>query len=136
MTALANRPLSAMQRAEDAIAANPEKSDRAIAAEIGVGNKTVSRARERITVSGDTVAKRIGRDGRARGPRTMSPEAERLVHMNDEKKRELYEKADDEMKRWAEQYFDWPKKRRDQAWLIIINHTASGNETHAAPVTD
>lgn len=58
-------------RAAAAVAANPEKSDRAIAVEIGVGNKTVSRAR--ATVSRDTVetpaaepAKRVGRDGKAR----------------------------------------------------------------------
>ena len=43
---------------------NPEKSDRAIAAEIGVGNKTVSRARR--TVSRDTVAARVGLDDKAR----------------------------------------------------------------------
>jgi hypothetical protein len=56
--------VSAAARAIAAIAKNPEKSDRAIAAEIGVGNKTVSRARS--TVSHDTVDKRTGKDGRTR----------------------------------------------------------------------
>lgn len=54
-------------RAAYAIQQNPEKSDRAIADEIGVGNATVSRARrDQSTVSRDAVQKRTGRDGRAR----------------------------------------------------------------------
>jgi len=52
------------ERAAKAVKDNPGKSDRAIAAELGVSNKTVSRAR--ATVSCDTVAKRTGRDGKAR----------------------------------------------------------------------
>jgi hypothetical protein len=52
---------------------NPEKSDRRIAEDIGVGNKTVSRARKQAGVSSDTPGKtvshqsdkRIGRDGKA-----------------------------------------------------------------------
>jgi hypothetical protein len=44
---------------------HPEMSDRAIAEECGVGNKTVSRMRA-ATVSNDTVGKRLGRDGKAR----------------------------------------------------------------------
>lgn len=39
---------TAMEKALAAILANPGKSDRRIAAEIGVGNKTVSRARARL----------------------------------------------------------------------------------------
>jgi hypothetical protein len=54
----------AAQRAAEAVAANPEKSDRAIAEDIGVGHATVSRARS--TVSGETVEKRVGKDGKAR----------------------------------------------------------------------
>lgn len=51
--------------AAKAVAANPEKSDRAIADEIGVSHATVSRAR--ATVSGETVDEpRIGLDGRTR----------------------------------------------------------------------
>lgn len=51
------------KRAEAAIAANPEKSDRAIAAEIGVNQST--RARKR-TDAGESVGKRVGQDGKAR----------------------------------------------------------------------
>jgi hypothetical protein len=54
------------QRAAEAIAANPEKSDRAIAAEIGVSHEAVSKVR-RSTVNLLTVdAKRTGRDGKTR----------------------------------------------------------------------
>ena len=52
-------------RTAKAIAESPEKSDRAIAAELGVGNKTVSRARAKATVSPDTVG-RVGLDGKER----------------------------------------------------------------------
>ena len=44
---------------------NPEKSDRAIAAEIGVSDKTVGKARKR-TADQSAVAKRTGRDGKKR----------------------------------------------------------------------
>jgi hypothetical protein len=66
-----------IERAAKAIDANPNMSDRAIAKEIGVGNKTVSRARN-AGVSHDTAAvqnnpaKRIGRDGR-KHPATQKP---------------------------------------------------------------
>ena len=53
----------AAQRAAEAIKANPGKSDRAIATEIGVNQSTVSRARQ----SGDAPAspERTGRDGKS-----------------------------------------------------------------------
>lgn len=51
------------KRAEAAIAGNPEKSDRAIAAEIGVNQST--RARKR-TDADASVGKRVGQDGKAR----------------------------------------------------------------------
>jgi hypothetical protein len=44
--------LSAFDRAIAAILAAPEKSNRAIAAEIGVSNQTVMRARQRMTTAG------------------------------------------------------------------------------------
>ena len=52
-------------RAAAAIAENPEKSDRVIADEIGVSDRTVNRARR--TATGVAVGKRIGKDGRVRG---------------------------------------------------------------------
>lgn len=55
----------AAARAAEAIAANPEKSNRAIAADIGVSEPTVRRARK-STASPDAVAKRIGKDGKVR----------------------------------------------------------------------
>jgi hypothetical protein len=51
-------------RAVEAVRANPEKSDRAIAAEIGVSRMTVTRAR--ATVPDVTVDERTGLDGKTR----------------------------------------------------------------------
>ena len=53
-------------RAATAVTSSPEKSDRVIADELGVGHATVSRARKKATVSGETVSKRVGKDGKAR----------------------------------------------------------------------
>src|SRR6266481_5565577 len=51
--------------AANAVAAHPEKSDRAIAAEIGVSDKTVGKAR-RATAEFSAVDTRVGLDGKAR----------------------------------------------------------------------
>lgn len=53
------------KRAAAAIIINPEMSDRAIAAEIGVDHKTVGKAR-RATGESSPVEKRTGRDGKTR----------------------------------------------------------------------
>ncbi len=56
-------------RAAKAVAETPGKSDRAIAAELGVGLGTVQRARKKSTDPHESVeppAKRIGKDGKAR----------------------------------------------------------------------
>lgn len=55
----------AMQRAAAAAKASPQKSDRVIAAEIGVGKDTVRRARK-LTGASAPVDKRVGKDGKAR----------------------------------------------------------------------
>jgi hypothetical protein len=62
--------------AAKAVAAHPEKSDRTIAKEIGVSDKTVAKARK-ATAEKSAVEKRIGRDGKARKLPTkrMTPEA-------------------------------------------------------------
>lgn len=62
--------------AAKAVAAHPEKSDRTIAKEIGVSDKTVAKARK-TTAEKSAVAKRIGRDGKARKlpNKQMTPEA-------------------------------------------------------------
>ena len=53
------------ERAEAAVRANPEKSDRAIAEEQKVDHKTISAARKR-TGEHSPVEKRVGKDGKAR----------------------------------------------------------------------
>jgi hypothetical protein len=58
-------------RATEAVRANPGKSDRAIAAEIGVSPMTVNRVR--ATVPDVTVDKRVGLDGKTR--RAAKPKA-------------------------------------------------------------
>ena len=64
-------PVPALDRALAAIAAHPEKSNRAIAAEIGVAEPTVRRARQQMKVTGehdapdDAPVVRVGRDGRS-----------------------------------------------------------------------
>ena len=57
--------LPATARAAKAVAAHPEKSDRSIAAEIGVSAPTVGKARK-ATVKDFTVEPRVGLDGRVR----------------------------------------------------------------------
>jgi hypothetical protein len=59
------RHVPAGQRAAEAIAANPQMSDRAIAQEIGVNQSTVSRARKATDASASVDA-RIGMDGKRR----------------------------------------------------------------------
>src|SRR5262245_48628775 len=56
------------ERAIEAVRANPEKSDRAIAQELGVALRTVQKARGELTTGSqlDEPAKRVGRDGKAR----------------------------------------------------------------------
>jgi hypothetical protein len=56
--------LTAAARVAKALAATPEKSDRVIAAELGVGNATVSRIRRKSPVSDDTPESVTGRDGK------------------------------------------------------------------------
>ena len=64
--------IPAGEYAAKAVAANPGKSDRAIAAAIGVGSNTVRRARKATAPNG-AVAKRLGKDGKARKLPTRSP---------------------------------------------------------------
>ena len=61
--------------AAQAVAANPAKSDRAIAAELGVNNATVSRARQKSGVAFATPDTRTGRDGKSY-PATRKSSAE------------------------------------------------------------
>lgn len=54
-----------ISRAAEAIKANPQKSDRAIAAELGVSQPTVSEARKRASDRDLSPETRIGRDGKS-----------------------------------------------------------------------
>jgi hypothetical protein len=56
--------IPAGELAAKAVAANPGKSDRVIAAEIGVSQRTISRARKRVEPNGST-QKRVGKDGKS-----------------------------------------------------------------------
>jgi hypothetical protein len=58
--------------AAKAVAAHPEKSDRAIAAEIGVADRTVNRARK-ATATDVAVESRVGLDGKARKQPARKP---------------------------------------------------------------
>jgi hypothetical protein len=57
--------ITAAQRAENALAENPDLSDRAIALKAGVSDTTVFRARQKPTASREAAA-RLGLDGRWR----------------------------------------------------------------------
>lgn len=59
-------------RAAEAVAANPEKSDRLIATELKVSPTTVGKARK-ATVHSGQLAKRVGKDGKARKLPTKKP---------------------------------------------------------------
>jgi hypothetical protein len=67
-----------IDRATEAVKANPGKSDRAIAAAIGVSTPTVSRARK-ATVTNVKVGKRTGRDGKTRKVPTRTSKPQKNV---------------------------------------------------------
>lgn len=73
----------ARTRAAEAVAKNPEKSDRAIAEEIGVSDRTVNRARR--TATGVAVGRRVGKDGRVRGlpsrPTNSAPTTGQIIRL-------------------------------------------------------
>ncbi|MCE5292962.1 MAG: winged helix-turn-helix domain-containing protein [Nocardiaceae bacterium] len=63
----------ALERAKTALLANPQLSNRAVAAKSGISEPTVRRAR--ATASDDAVEKRVGLDGKARRlPQPAVPE--------------------------------------------------------------
>jgi len=90
--------MPAKQRAADAIAANPEKSNRAIAAEIGVSPGTVDNARKQLP-NDRQLSPRVGKDGKAR---RMPVRAD-----------------DDDMPTEAEADESWQRDLLDQACLIL-----------------
>jgi len=94
--------LPAGERAKLAVIANPEKSDRAIADEIGVHRRTVERARSH---GANAPPERVlGRDGKNYGAK-----------QGKKKKPE----TDDEMPTEEEAFKSWQKDVYDQACLIL-----------------
>jgi hypothetical protein len=78
-------------RAAEALKANPEKSDRSIAEEIGASPTTVGKAREELSSSGQLEeGPRVGKDGKARKARKEVSAAERKER--DRKLRERWDK--------------------------------------------
>ena len=71
------------ERAEAAVKANPEKSDRAIAADLGVGSNTVRRARQKTTAPDGAVEKRTGRDGKKRKAPKRHDKADEVAALAD-----------------------------------------------------
>lgn len=67
------KPIKPSAAAAKAVAAHPERSDRAIAAEIGVDHKTVAKARRSGGEKSPPAEKRIGRDGKAQKVRRNAP---------------------------------------------------------------
>src|SRR5262245_55175690 len=86
---------SALWLAAEAIKASPQKSDRAIAKEIGVSNVTVSKARKDATVNQLTVDKRVGLDGKVRRMPKSKPVLEIPTEEEAERsyQRTLYDQA-------------------------------------------
>ena len=75
--------MPAAERAAKAIAANPDKSVREIADEIGVGKSTISRIRQ-ATVPDGTVTTRTGKDGVTRVLPKRKPKPEEVIPTEEE----------------------------------------------------
>jgi len=83
--------MPASARAAEAIAANPRKSDRAIAADLGINQSTVSRARPR-TDAPASVDTRVGLDGKVRAmPRRSTKTKPEEVMPTDEEAEESFQ---------------------------------------------
>jgi hypothetical protein len=93
--------VTAKERAKVAVAAHPEMSDRAIAAEIGVTHPTVAEARKETTGNDFPVDKRTGLDGKKR--RVPKPHTAPAEDMPSEK----------------EAHDSWQKTCYDQACLLL-----------------
>jgi len=86
----------AIEKAATALARSPEKSDRAIAKELGVDHKTVAKARREAESTGEVspVEKRVGADGKER--KTKTPRQRKIAQ---NKKRQ-------------EEHAQWVERRR------------------------
>jgi hypothetical protein len=112
-----------------AIVANPEKSDRAIAAEIGVNKNTVARARAKTTGPNGPIEKRTGKDGKKRrvpDPKEAKPKVDRIT---DQQRWEWSAAnfAGDTIAmraKWTRQFGNWEKFERPPALVKLIDEAA------------
>jgi hypothetical protein len=107
-----------------AIAANPEKSDRAIAEATGISHKTVSRARK-ATVSSDTVEKRIGKDGKAR--KAPQPKKPKVITDQELWQWSLGTRAGEAIAMrasWTRDFGNWEQFERPTALVKLIDEAA------------
>lgn len=132
------------QRAAAAVAAHPEKSDRAIAADIGVGKNTVMRARQSDGPDGPP-ERRVGKDGKrdpAKKPDPIRPltkkqdaDAKRgcfMLSIQEAKNLAVYDGAVDRA------MIDFAKKAAS-AWCELVEKLESRNSAKTAkppPVVD
>jgi hypothetical protein len=141
---------SALNRAAAAIAANPEKSNRAIAAEIGVAEPTVRRARNQRKIAGDDDApddapdKRVGRDGRSYPvARTTHPPVELDYDLIQETHPDvvtteqrwqwsalsLFRDLIAVQAYWKRQFGDWQKFRPPDELIALMDQASSAMQT-------
>jgi len=89
--------MPAAERAAKAIADSPRKSDRAIAAEIGVSHPTVARARRETTGNNFPVDTRVGLDGKVRQMPKRKPKLDEVMPTDEEAEEsfqaDLYDQA-------------------------------------------
>jgi hypothetical protein len=121
-----------LRRAADAIRANPEKSDRAIAAEIGVSQPTVSKARTENQLSVDQP--RTGLDGKVRRmpARPEPPEPPPCADCDTEEdfwRRAIMSAAGDAIaiassEGWKRNYGDWTKFKVTSELLTLVKEAA------------
>lgn len=103
-------------RAAEAVRANPEKSDRAIAADLGIGATTVREARARHRApEDDELEERIGRDGKSYSVKPRAQIIEEPENCDTEEdfwRRSLGNMAGDAVAltdQWSHQFGDWQK---------------------------
>lgn len=115
------------ERAREAVKANPEKSDRAIAKEIGVDHKTVGTARKELTGENSPV-ERIGLDGKVRRlPQRPEEECEDCDTAEDFWYRGLSSRAGDAIAGASFIHFDpdWKRQFKVTSELVTLAKQAA-----------
>ena len=119
------------QRAADAIAANPTKSNCAIAEEVGVNPETVRRARKNSTAADAAVEeKRTGKDGKSRRmPQSRSPSPEEWnVALEKSWQQELMDSAGDTIALpafWAKTFGKWDTFTATSVMITLAEQAAA-----------